>query len=264
MGHTQSEGTKGGRRTADDIANAAMTRANTALANIAGNVASQAGFVRVVATNIPAYTGTGTSTLTGSVNGALPAEDGVTLALNDQVLLPEGLTHVSPADTGPWLVAALGAAGSKWSLQRPSWWTTGSVVTPGATISVGGEGAIWSGNSFKAMAAKGAIVGANTPSLYPRLCKITAAVLGTSGGESGSYTWGASGDGAAIMVWTGACVLVSANTLTGTPGANKLALNGPAVPGVIGVGSVLVASYGDGGVVDPSDSSTVNIVVFNW
>lgn len=75
--------------------------------------------VRVtIAAPLPSYaqSGTGPSkTLTASSNGALPALDGVSMALADLVLV----TGAAPAiEWGIYTIASLGSAGSKWVMVR--------------------------------------------------------------------------------------------------------------------------------------------------
>src|SRR5262249_6780178 len=89
------------------------------------------------AASIQAYGGTGTGALTESANGALAAQDGLTIAVGDILFLPHGLTNVTAADVGPWVVTGLGGASSKWTLVRPSWWPHGSAIPLVAIINIG-------------------------------------------------------------------------------------------------------------------------------
>lgn len=68
---------------------------------------------------LPAATGSGTLTLTATVNGALPAQDGIALVVGDRLLVrfAEG-TDQDPQDNGIWVIASLGSAGTKWSMTR--------------------------------------------------------------------------------------------------------------------------------------------------
>ncbi len=129
---------------------------------------------RAVVTTLQAYGGTTTGILTETANGAISAADGVTLAVGDVVLIPEGTTNITAAsDAGPYIVTALGSAGTKWVLTRPSWWETGSVIGTttglGTIIEVGGEGTVYGGSSWKTFAAKGQIIDTNAPLLWPRI-----------------------------------------------------------------------------------------------
>lgn len=63
---------------------------------------------------LPAYTRVG-NVLTANANGALPAVDGVTLAVGNRLLLKDG---AAAADNGVYSVTSLGAGGSPWVLTR--------------------------------------------------------------------------------------------------------------------------------------------------
>lgn len=123
---------------------------------------------RAVVTTLQAYGGTTTNTLTESSNGAISAADGVTLVVGDVVLIQTGTTNLTAAaDAGPWVVANLGSAGSKWVLTRPSWWQTGQTIPQNAIIRMGPEGNAFQGSSWKSFAAIGsAVIGTNDPALF--------------------------------------------------------------------------------------------------
>ena len=63
---------------------------------------------------LPAYTRTG-NVITASANGALAAVDGVTLVLNDRLLLKDG---TAGADNGIYYVSQVGDAGTPYTLTR--------------------------------------------------------------------------------------------------------------------------------------------------
>ena len=82
---------------------------------------------------IPACDGGGPNgpghTITGHVNGALPPQDGVTLALNDRVLVPvidEPANDLDPQDFGIYTVTNLGSPSTKWVLTRATDYDTAS------------------------------------------------------------------------------------------------------------------------------------------
>lgn len=134
---------------------------------------------RAVVTSIAAYTGSGTGTLTGSVNGALGAQDGLTMVAGDVVFIPSQITNVTAAkDIGPYVVSVVGTAGTKYVLTRPDWWVTGSAIVQGAAISLGGEGSAWAGSSWKTFAAKSKIIDTDDPVFYPDSHLFTATVGG--------------------------------------------------------------------------------------
>lgn len=123
---------------------------------------------RAVVTTLQAYTGSTTGTLTETANGAISAADGVTLAVGDIVLVPEGITNlVAASDAGPYEVQNLGGASAKWVLVRPSWWSTGGAMSQ-RPIDVSGEGTQWGGIQWRSFAAKGSVVDTTAPQLFPR------------------------------------------------------------------------------------------------
>lgn len=107
--------------------------------------ASMIGSARAVATSLAAYTGSGTGTLTASANGAIGAQDGVTLVAGDILLIPVGTVGASTVlakDAGPWQVVSPGGAG-KYQLTRPPWWMTNQAFRGGSEIVVGNEGTLF-------------------------------------------------------------------------------------------------------------------------
>lgn len=129
-------------------------------------------YARAVITTsaVASYTGTGTNQITASTNAALVAQDGVTLAVGDVVLLQGGTLGsfvVTAVDTGPWVVTSLGAAGSKFVLTRPDWWEVGAVLPTGQGIDIGTEGTLFPGTHWSSWASPGCVVGTTDPALYP-------------------------------------------------------------------------------------------------
>lgn len=76
---------------------------------------------------LPAYTRVG-NIITANANGALPAQDGVTLVVDDRFGLLDGASHV---DDGIYEVVAVGGASAKWSMQRAADADTSEKVTSG-------------------------------------------------------------------------------------------------------------------------------------
>lgn len=125
--------------------------------------------VKAVATSLAAYTGTGTATLTGSANGAIGTQDGVTLLVGDLIHLPTGLTNVTAVDSGPWMVQSLGGASAKYVLVRPGWLAFAAAIPQGLTFEVM-QGTAWANSTWKATATA-AICGTNDGAWYPRVVK---------------------------------------------------------------------------------------------
>lgn len=136
---------------------------------------------RAVVTSLQAYTGSGTGTLTETVNGAWAAQDGITNVVNDIVFIPEGTANLTAAkDAGPWQISSLGAAGAKWVLIRPDWWQNGAAIVQGIFIVIGGEGTVWAGNSFTSFVATGKLVGTDAPLFWPERSQATGTLANGS------------------------------------------------------------------------------------
>jgi hypothetical protein len=130
--------------------------------------------------NLPAYTGTTTGTLTASANGALAAQDGVTMAVGDILLLTVASTNLTAlSDAGLYQITSLGASGAKYVLQRVPGWTTGNAIPNGRDVNVS-EGTLFAGTSWRVFAVKGQIVDTNDPVLYPRQVTIQVTMNGAS------------------------------------------------------------------------------------
>jgi hypothetical protein len=129
-------------------------------------------YARAVMTTsaVASYTGTGTNIITASTNAALVAQDGVTMAVGDVILLQGGTLGsfvVTAVDTGPWVITSLGSASSKFVFERPDWWLTGATVPTGQGIDIGTEGTLFPGTHWSSWASPGCVVGTTDPALYP-------------------------------------------------------------------------------------------------
>lgn len=121
---------------------------------------------RAVATSIQAYSNTGTGLITETSNGALATQDGVsTLAVNDVIFFPHGLSNVQNADVGPWQIVSLGGASAKWQLRRPDWWVHGTAIPLVAIIRIGPEGTAWPMSTWRATTT--GTIDTTDPLFYP-------------------------------------------------------------------------------------------------
>lgn len=165
-----------------------------------------------VATSIAAYTGTGTGTLTGSSNGALGAQDGITLTAGQVVLFPSTISNVSAADVGPWVVTVVGTGGTKYVLTRPDWWAHGAAIVPAASIVVGAGGTVWPGSTWRVFATGTKVIDTDDPTFYPEHSLFTATL-----GGGGTVT--VSGLYIATTAQLGAMNTTAAHAFWGTPTA---------------------------------------------
>ena len=133
-------------------------------------LSSGAQTARAVITSIAAYTNSG-GVITASANGAIGAQDGITLAVGNIVFLPlvqSGAASVAASDTGPWIVTSVGSASTLFTLERPTWWITGNTVVPAFDIKVGAEGTKWAGNMWRAFPVSGSkVIDTDDPHFWP-------------------------------------------------------------------------------------------------
>lgn len=95
--------------------------------------------VRVAATaTLPAYTRL-LNVITANAFGALPAQDGVTLSVNDSLVYAGGAGPAA-ADNGIYVVAQVGTGGTPFILTRRGDFATSSQVNPGMVVPTGPEG----------------------------------------------------------------------------------------------------------------------------
>jgi hypothetical protein len=114
----------------------------TATAGPGGTIASQSLYVTTVvaATTAPLPASTynnGTAgvgaTLTATANGAFPAQDGVTVTLNQSVLVKDEATA---ANNGLYLLTTVGTAGTPWDLTRAANFDTAAEMLINSFVSV--------------------------------------------------------------------------------------------------------------------------------
>ena len=191
---------------------------------------------------------------TATANGAMAAQDGLTIAVNDLVLLQEGTTNLpSAADAGPYVVTAIGAAGAKVVLTRPSWWAHGATVQPGARIHVA-AGTLWANSEWKVCAAAALVVGTTAPSLYPRTVSQSLTLV------AGTKTI----SNVPLLSATKSSIAFSRTT----PDTCTLTVGGydptTLTAGVIGTASIVVQAKVGAGTINNADISVMTITVNNW
>jgi hypothetical protein len=120
--------------------------------------------------------------LTASANGAIGAQDGVTLAVGDVVFIPKGTTNLPDAtDAGPYVVLAVGAVGAKFKLVRPAWFAEGAAIPQAFNVKIGG-GAIYGGSTWRTFCAASLVIGTDDPLFWPNFVSTSVTfVSGTSG-----------------------------------------------------------------------------------
>lgn len=212
---------------------------------------------RAVATNLAAGSFSG-GVLTATANGAIGAQDGVTLAVGDIIILPAGtLTTlvVSAANSGPYEVTAVGAGGAKFVLTRPAKWAHGALIAS-SRIRVGGEGTLFKGTlwySDPATAAK--VVGTDDPILYPEKV-IQTVVLSSSAAAITNVPIKS-----ATKSNVHAALAAVGGTTTSTIGYGIIVAP---TPGGIGTATTTVNAIASGGTKNgTSDTSSLIVTIFN-
>ncbi|GAC1536356.1 MAG: hypothetical protein NVS3B10_00210 [Polyangiales bacterium] len=176
---------------------------------------------RNVVTSIAAYPSVA-GVITGNVNGALGAQDGVTNVVGDVVLLQAGIANVAAKDAGAYVVTAVGSGAAKFVLTRVDWAPTGSAIVQGTVVEVGGEGTVFAGSTWKAMCATGLVYDTGAPAFYPRVVKGSQALTAGAATVSNLQIFTAAQASATDTTAAAATKLV----LTAGQGTGSIALTG--------------------------------------
>ena len=235
-----------------------VAAANPYAANPEQTVATQFR-ARAVITTLNAYAGSLSGTLTANANGVLGTQDNVsTLVAGDVVFIPGGTTNLAnAADAGPYTINAIGAAGTPYVLQRPDYLEHGSIAPLGATITLGGEGQLFPGTSWRSFAAKGsAVVDANDLKFYPG--SVTQSItLANSTAIINN-----------VPIYSATKTLVTAEltsasgTTTNTVGYGTIAAP---TPGYLGTATTTIDAIASGmGKNGAVDNSVLNVTIMNW
>jgi hypothetical protein len=202
--------------------------------------------VRGVITSIASYVAAA-GVLTASATGAIGAQDGITLAAGDLVLLPTDKAATA-SDAGPYIVTSPGGTGVKFVLTRPDWYRSGSHQTSGQIITVRAEGTKYGGSEWKSLVAASTFVVDTTDGVfYPRLQTSAESVAMISGVLATPIT--------ALYVAPNAIAIAEYVTKGGTVGPLKVSTQTAGVPG----SSSLVATSEV-----TTDTSTVKFKVVNF
>jgi hypothetical protein len=222
---------------------------------------SRAWFARAVFTTtaVASYTGTGTGVLTAGSNAALVAQDGVTLAVGDVVMLQGGTLGslaITAADTGPYVVSSLGSASTPFKLTRPTWFANGSIVPTSQSVQIGSEGTLFHNSAWKSTASPGCVVGTTDPAFYPDRVtqRVTLALSTFNMINVPIFSASAS---SVIAEFVGA----NSGSTTNTVGYGTIA---PPTPGYIGTASAVVDALASGmGKNGTADTAILNVTIVN-
>lgn len=209
---------------------ATVAQVEALIAASTSNVADWKQSVRAATTAaLPTNTRSG-NVLTASANGVLPAQDGVTLAVNDRFLVKD---EVTGANRGIFTVTAVGSAGAPWSLTRATDADASAKVTAGLTVFVE-EGTANGGKPYILTTANPITI--NTTSLtFTQLSSATAdgTTIASSGGTFSVATGGIGNTQLAggisltkLAAIAALSVLVNATNASGSPTAVSFASDG--------------------------------------
>jgi hypothetical protein len=215
------------------------------------------GVARGVATNLEAGAFSA-GVFTATANGALATQDGLTIAVNDVLVLPEGtLTTlvVSAANSGPYVVTSIGSASSKVVLTRPSWWKHGTAMRPAAEIKIV-AGTLYAGTKWRSFAAAGVTIGTTDPKLYPE--QVTQQVTLASGTVTISN----------VPVFSASrlgfgCSGSIGGTAAATTTNFAIKASGGITAGGIGTAAVIVEAQSVSDTIVNTDTSVLNVTLFN-
>lgn len=169
------------------------------------------------------------ATLTAIVTGALPAQDGVTLSLNDRLLVKN---EASTANNGLYFLSTLGAVGVAWVLTRVLDNDQSAEIVQGvAVLSLGGTTQI---STVWAIATSGTITVGTTGIIWVQIAQPISYLAGNGLSLSG-FTFSVkvlANDG---LIISGTSLTISYDNTTIGITSNKLALKNTTVtPGTYG------------------------------
>jgi hypothetical protein len=209
---------------------------------------------RAVVTALPVCTVSGgVLTVTATNSGA--TYDGVTGAVRDIVVIPEGTTNLpAAADAGPYRITQLHASGVKLILSRPAGWAHGDTISQHARISVSGEGTLYKNSIWKSTSTAALVVGTDAPALYPDSVTQAATLV------AGTFTV----SNVPILSATKSDISFTRTT----PNTVTLTANGydpsTITPGVLGTASLVYQAKVAAGTINVADVSTGNVTIRNF
>jgi hypothetical protein len=208
---------------------------------------------RAVVTSLAANTAAD-GVITADANGAIGAQDGVTLAVGDEVFIPEGTTNLdAAADAGPYTVLVVGAGGAKFVLARPSWYAHDAEIAIATDVKIA-QGTLYGGSTWRTFAAKGAVVGTDAPLAYPDYVGQTITLVAGTATISNAPLRSATKSTLSVNRTT-------ANTSTLTVGGYHPST---LTVGALGTASIVVQAQVAAGTINNADVSTLNVGVRNW
>lgn len=205
----------------------------------------------VVRTALAAYTKTA-GVILANANGAWATQDGITNVVGDIVLLPDGIAAAA-ADAGLWQITALGAAGAKFSLSRPSDWASGSLGLTGTEVNIA-EGTLFAGTKWYHAGASNFTVDTTAMLMVPRAVTQSIVLVAGTATITNVPVLSATKTGFTS-------VRTTANTSTATTGGYHPV--GAITPGALGTASIVFDATVAAGTINAADVSTLAVTIFN-
>lgn len=205
-----------------------------------------------VATSLPAGTFSG-GVFTATTPGAFStAQDGVTPALNDKVLVPPGVLGsltVTAAQSGLYYFSNMGGSGVSMTLTRAPSWQYGATITPMTRIRIQFGTALGGTNWTAEPATASKKVGTDDPKLAPDRVIMSGLLA------SGTVTL-------APAFPLRSTSFVSAQPTGGSPAATTNSIQPSTVtPGAVGTASLVLQAQSHLGALVNTDASTFNVLI---
>jgi hypothetical protein len=218
-------------------------------------VTASSSMVRAVVTSLAANT-EAAGVITADANGAIGAQDGITLVAGDEVWILEGTTNLdAAADAGKYTVTQVGTAGLPFILTRPADWKHGAVISQASDVKVA-EGTLYGGCTIRTFAAKGAVVGTDAPAGYPDyVAQQVTLVAGTSTISN-------------VPIKSASKVVMTPTLIGGTPAATttnyEKKLASGVTAGVLGTAAIIIEAQSVAGTIVNTDVAVLNVGIRNW
>lgn len=212
---------------------------------------------RAVATTLGAYAAA-SGVITMSSNGALAAQDGVTMVAGDVLFVQEGIANVTAADAGPYTITSLGGASAKVVLTRPPWWANGGLIAQSGDVKIGPEGTLFGGctqKSFVTTAIK--VIGTDAPVFWPN--QVSKKVTLASGTLAAPITT------IPVRSSAGLTAIIITSLPSTAPHANTRVLRVSALTaGVSATASIQIVAESAPGTTNASDVGDYALTIRNW
>lgn len=229
-----------------------IASSTTYLVTRGGPAVSTQHFARVcAAAALAAYANVG-GVLTATANGALAAVDGVTLAVGDLVLLPNGIAAAA-ADAGLYQVTSIGGTSAKYVLTAAPDVPYGAVMLPKTEFAIS-EGTLYGGTTWvNTLTGLTNLVGTASFTFFPRF--VSQSIVLVAGTKTITNVPILSATTVAMRF-----TRTTANTTTSTIDYQPV---GTITPGALGTATFAFDAVVAAGTINASDVSTGSLIIWN-